>query len=134
MQKITYYEKIGRKYLPVKEYQNYDGLQKGHWLLNVQPGSTSYRYKLDTEAEYPNLIAAIEEYKDILIEKMRKAGELRPRSIQMSKKETKAWEKYKEIMGKDIPSYFEYESLQGIVDEWVKKITEILLEKRNKKL
>lgn len=124
------YKKVGRRYIPIKQEYDYNCLQAGHWLINIMPGSTSLRYKLNPEVEYPNLAAALEEYKDELISVMSNASKLRPHSIKMSKKEIRAWNKYKEIMGKDIPTYFGYMFLWDIVNEGIKKLEEKIIGKR----
>ena len=126
------YEKIGRRYIPVKQEYKYDCLEAGHWLINIMPYSTSLRYKLNPEAEYPNLAAALEEYKDEIVSCMSEASKLRPHSIKMSKKEIKAWNKYKDIMGKDIPRYFTYNSLWDIANAGIEKLEEKLLSKNLK--
>lgn len=124
------YEKIGRKYIPVKQEYKYDCLEKGHWLINIMPNSTSLRYKLNPEIEYPNLAAALEEYKDEIVSCMSEASKLRPHSIKMSKKEIKAWNEYKKIMGKNIPMYFGYMSLWDIANAGIKRLGEKIIEKR----
>lgn len=126
------YKKVGRRYIPIKQEYDYNCLQAGHWLINIMPGSTSLRYKLNPEVEYPNLAAALEEYKDELISVMSNASKLRPHSIKMSKKEIRAWNKYKEIMGKDIPTYFTYESLWDIANMGIKKLEEKILQQNEK--
>ena len=57
MKKI-YYEKVGRRYVPVSEYDNdfLDSFTKGNHLVMSYPGGTSRRYNVDPN--YAAMIAA----------------------------------------------------------------------------
>ncbi len=127
--KNVLYEKIDRRYVPVSEYKTSDYIRGGHYLLHVQPGSTSWRYLLNPE--YANLDAGLKEFKDLLVQELSEASKLRPISVKMSKKEIGAWEKYKEVMGeKNIPMYFGYDSFYDMVDNAIKKFREKIIEKK----
>ena len=75
--KKTFYEKIGRKYVPVKEYDSelMGSFPKGTHLVVCNPGSTSYKYNVDPD--YASLIAASYAARDVLANGLVKASEMR---------------------------------------------------------
>lgn len=122
------YRKQNGKYVPVNDPYVTDGLTNGVWLVVVKSGSKSCRSKIN-----PKLIeveGALHYLHEGLCESMRKASEMRPRSIKMSKKEQRAWEAYKKIIGKEIPTYFEYASFSEIADAGCDYIKKILCENK----
>jgi hypothetical protein len=78
MVKKIYYEKVGRKYVPVSEYDSdlTDSFGKGSHLVICYPGGQSRRYNIDPD--YAALIAAGRVAEDAMIQAMSKASELRP--------------------------------------------------------
>ena len=64
MKKI-YYEKVGRKYVPVAEYDSdyLDAFPKGSTLVICHPGGQSRRYNIDPD--YAALIAAARVAEDV---------------------------------------------------------------------
>lgn len=77
MKKI-FYEKVGRKYVPVSEYDSnlLDALPKGTHIIMSYPGGQSTRYKIDPA--YAPMIAAGRVAEDVITTAMLKAQELRP--------------------------------------------------------
>ena len=77
MKKI-FYEKVGRKYVPISEYDSnlMDGYSYGTHLLMVYPGGASRRYNIDPN--YAAMIAASRVAEEAMIRAMHKASELRP--------------------------------------------------------
>jgi len=77
MKKI-YYEKRGRRYIPVSEYDNdlMDSFSKGTHLVMVYPGGASRRYNIDPN--YATMIAAGRVAEEAMIRAMHKASEMRP--------------------------------------------------------
>lgn len=77
MKKI-FYEKVGRKYVPVSEYDSnlLDALPKGTHIIMSYPGGQSTRYKIDPA--YGPMIAAGRVAEDAISTAMSKAQELRP--------------------------------------------------------
>lgn len=76
MKKI-YYEKRGRRYVPVSEYDSdyLDSFPKGAHLVMVYPGGSSRRYNIDPN--YAAMIAAGRVAEDIISKKLMAASELR---------------------------------------------------------
>jgi hypothetical protein len=101
MKKI-YYEKIGRKYVPVAEYDNdlLDSFTKGTHLVQVYPGGASRRYNIDPA--YAPMIAAGRVAEDAICRAISKASELRPKSTPITPKQKKAWEALAKAFGDDL--------------------------------
>jgi hypothetical protein len=90
MKKI-YYEKIGRKYVPVSEYDNdfLDSFTKGNHLVMSYPGGTSRRFNI--EPALAPMIAAGRIAEDAICRAISKAAELRPQRTPLTAKQKKAW-------------------------------------------
>ena len=101
MKKI-YYEKKGRKYVPVAEYDNdlLDSFHKGNHLVMVYPGGTSRRFNIDHA--YAPMIAASRVAEDEICRAISKASELRPQRTPITEGQKKAWEKLAEELGDEL--------------------------------
>jgi hypothetical protein len=101
MKKI-YYEKIGRKYVPISEYDGdfMDSFTKGTHLLMVYPGGQSRRYNIDPN--YAAMIAAGRVAEDAICKAISKASELRPKSTPITVGQKRAWEKLAKEFGDDL--------------------------------
>ena len=101
MKKI-YYEKIGRRYHPVHEYDStlLDSFPKGAHLVLCYPGGQSRRFNV--EPNYAALIAAGRVAEDAMSEAIRKASEMRPRSTPITAKQKKAWERLAKEFGSEL--------------------------------
>jgi hypothetical protein len=98
MKKI-YYEKVGRKYVPVAEYDNdfLDSFTKGTHLVMSYPGGSSRRYNIDPN--YAAMIAASRVAEDAICRAISKASELRPQTTPITIGQKKAWEKLAKEFG-----------------------------------
>ena len=98
MKKI-YYEKIGRRYVPVAEYDNdlLDSFSKGSHLVLCYPGGQSRRFNV--EPNHAAMIAAGRVAEDAICEAMRKASEMRPQRTPLTPGQKKAWEKLAKEFG-----------------------------------
>ena len=101
MKKI-YYEKIGRKYVPVAEYDNdfMDSFTKGTHLVMSYPGGQSRRYNIDPN--YAAMIAAGRVAEDAICKAISKASELRPKQTPITLGQKKAWEKLAKEFGDEL--------------------------------
>ena len=92
MTKKVYYEKVGRRYKPVAEYNSeyLDSFPQGSHLVVVKPGISSRRFRIDP-ALAP-MIAAGTYAEDAVCDAIRKASELRPQQTPITKGQKKAWE------------------------------------------
>ena len=101
MKKI-YYEKRGRRYVPVAEYDNdfMDSFTKGNHLVMSYPGGTSRRFNIDPN--YAAMIAAGRLAEEAICEVIRKASELRPQQTPITLGQKKAWEKLAKEFGSEL--------------------------------
>jgi hypothetical protein len=101
MKKI-YYEKIGRKYVPVSEYDNdfLDSFTKGTHLVMSYPGGKSTRYNIDPD--YAAMIAAGRVAEDAICKAISKASELRPKSTPITVGQKRAWENLAREFGDEL--------------------------------
>jgi hypothetical protein len=101
MKKI-YYEKIGRRYVPVSEYDSeyLDSFSKGTHIVMCYPGGQSRRYNINPN--YAALIAAGRVAEDAICEAMRKASEMRPQRTPLTPGQIKAWNKLAKEFGDDL--------------------------------
>ena len=101
MKKI-YYEKKGRRYVPVAEYDSdyLDSFPKGNHLVMCYPGGISRRFCIDP-ALAP-MIAAGRYAEEAICEVMRKASELRPQQTPITLGQKKAWEKLAKEFGSEL--------------------------------
>lgn len=101
MKKI-YYEKVGRKYVPVAEYDSeyLDSFPKGTHLVMVYPGGQSRRFNVDPN--YAAMIAAGRVAEDAICRAISKASELRPQRTPITEAQQKAWKKLAKEMGDEL--------------------------------
>ena len=100
--KKLFYEKVGRRYRPVYEYDNelLDAFPKGAHLVIVYPGGSSRRYNID--ANYAAMIAAGRVAEDAVCQAIIKAAELRPKTTPLTERQRLAWQELKEAFGDDL--------------------------------
>jgi hypothetical protein len=101
MKKI-YYEKVGRKYMPVSEYDNdlLDSFTKGNHLVSIYPGGSSRRYNIDPN--YAAMIAAGRVAEDAICRAISKAAELRPPRKAITEEQKRAWNKLALAFGDEL--------------------------------
>lgn len=123
MAKKIYYEKVGRRYKPVTEYDSdfLDSFPKGNHLVMSYPGGSSRRYNIDP-ALAP-MIAAGRYAEDKMLEVLRVASEAKPKKVPLTKAQQKAWKMMKEAYGDDI-FYLTYPSHYDMVQAGVKAMQE----------
>ena len=92
MKKI-FYEKVGRKYVPIAEYDNeyLDSFSKGNHLVMCYPGGQSRRYNIDPN--YAAMIAAGRVAADDITRAIYMASELKPQQKPITEGQRKAWNK-----------------------------------------
>jgi hypothetical protein len=98
----VYYEKVGRKYVPVAEYDSdyLDSFPKGSTLVMCYPGGQSRRYNIDPD--YAALIAAARVAEDAMIQAMSKASELKPKHTPITEGQRRAWKKLAREFGDEL--------------------------------
>jgi len=102
MVKKVYYEKVGRKYVPVSEYDSdlTDSFGKGSHLVICYPGGQSRRYNIDP-AHAP-MIAAARVAEDVMMQAMQKASELKPKHTPITEGQRRAWRKLAQEFGDEL--------------------------------
>lgn len=122
MKKI-FYEKIGRKYVPVSEYDSnlLDAMPKGTHIIMSYPGGQSTRYRIDPA--YGPMIAAGRVAEDAICNALHKASEAKPKHSPITERQRKAWEELKEAFGEDFYS-IHYASLRDLSEAGVKAMQE----------
>ena len=101
MKKI-FYEKKGRRYIPIAEYDNdwMDSFPKGNHLVMCYPGGTSRRFRIDPN--YAAMIAAGRVAEDVISRELVRLSDLRPRKSPITLEQKAAWEKLSEAFGDEI--------------------------------
>lgn len=96
MKKI-YYEKRGRSYVPVSEYDSeyLDSFSKGTHLVMVYPGGQSRWYNIDPA--YTSIFAAGRVAEDAICTAMVKAEEVRPQRKALTSEECSLDESYRSL-------------------------------------
>jgi hypothetical protein len=119
MTKKIFYEKVGRKYVPVHEYDEYlmDGLPYGNHMIMCYPGGKSTRYNIDP-ALAP-MIAAGRVAEDRMSEAVRKASEMRPRRKELTHDQQRAWQRLNKALGDDVYT-IEIASARDIAEAGIK--------------
>jgi hypothetical protein len=128
--KKVFYEKVGRRYKPVYEYDQtlMDAFPKGTHLVICYPGGQSTRYNIDPN--YAAMIAAGRVAEDVISRKLMEASDLRPKTAPLTEGQKAAWEKLVEEFGADArmlewPSAREAceEAVRAMADEAEKLLT-----------
>jgi hypothetical protein len=103
MKKI-YYEKQGKKYVPVAEYDSdfLDSFAKGNHLVMCYPGGSSRRFNIDPA--YAPMIAAGRVAEDAVCAAIARANEIRPTRKAMTVAEKAAWENLVAVWGEEARS------------------------------
>jgi hypothetical protein len=119
MTKKIYYEKVGRRYVPVAEYDNdyMDSFPKGNHLVMCYPGGTSRRFNVDPN--YAAMIAAGRVAEDTISQALVKASEMRPHKAPITEKQRKAWDNLAKAFG-DERYYIEIPSAREIAEAGIK--------------
>lgn len=118
MKKI-YYEKVGRRYVPVSEYDSelLDAFPKGTHIVMSYPGGASRRFNIDPN--YAAMIAAGRVAEDAMCRAMSKASELRPARTPITPGQKKAWEKLAKEFGDELCT-LHGQSIHDVVEAGVK--------------
>lgn len=119
MTKKIFYEKVGRKYVPVYEYDSdfLSALPKGTHLLMSYPGGSSTRYNIDPN--YAAMIAAGRVAEDTISKALMRASDLRPKSKPITPEQKEAWENLVAVFGPEA-KMLEWPSAREAAEEAVK--------------
>lgn len=124
--KKVFYEKVGRKYVPVSEYDNdlLDALPKGTHIIMSYPGGKSTRYNINPA--YAPMIAAGRVAEEAIRNSMVKQQELRPANSAITPEQREAFDKFLETMPLDDPyrNMLTHGSIHDCVEAGVKAMME----------
>ena len=132
MKKI-FYEKKGRKYVPVAEYDSelLDSFPKGNHLVMCYPGGSSRRFNINPD--YAAMIAAGRVAEDAMSEALMEAGKLRlasrSREREMTPGQKAAWQNLVKEFG-DSARQLEWPSAREVAEKGVEamiKEAEVIL-------
>jgi len=121
MKKI-FYEKVGRRYKPVYEYDQtlMDAFPKGTHIVMCYPGGQSTRYNVDPN--YAAMIAAGRIAEDTISKKMMEASEIRmqrkDRDRELTPSQRAAWDNLVQEFG-DSAKQLEWASVREIAEAGV---------------
>ncbi len=123
MTKKIYYEKVGRRYVPVSEYDStyLDSFPKGTHLVMCYPGGQSRRFNIDPN--YAALIAAGRVAEEAMTTAIRKASEMKPQRTPITLAQKRAWEKLAKEFGDGLAT-LQINCAQDIADAGLKALQE----------
>ena len=96
-----YYEKRGRRYVPVAEYNEdwMNSIPRGTHLIMSYPGGESRRYNINPN--HAALIAAGRVAEDAMCRALHDASEIRPTTRALTPEQLAAWEHLVKVFGED---------------------------------
>lgn len=124
MTKKIYYEKQGRKYVPVAEYDSHlqDSLRQGTYLVMSHPGGRTIVRNIDPA--YAPMIAAGRVCGDVVSAAIIRAHEMRPYQNQpLTPEQRVAWDNLMAVLG-DGGRYLEWPSAREVADAAVKAMAD----------
>ena len=102
MVKKIFYEKVGRRYKPVAEYDDelLDSFPKGNHLVMCYPGGMSRVFNINPN--HAALIAASRVAEDAMCRALNKASEMRPARTPITSAQQRAWKKLAKEFGDEL--------------------------------
>jgi hypothetical protein len=109
----TLYKKVGKRYKPVAEHEEWGSFPEGAHLVICQPGSTLRRFGIDPDCA--GLLAAAEPLRAEIRTLVMEMHRMRPTRRPVTMQQAAAWRRFQKAMGGD--GYFvEYASVGEIAD------------------
>jgi hypothetical protein len=130
--KEVFYKKVGRKYVPVSEYDStlLDALPKGAHLVLCYPGGRSTRYNINPD--FAPMMAAGRYAEEAISKSLMASSELRPATWdKFTEKEKRMWDAIKSCIPKQHRYMYTHGSAYDAVQAGVKAMSveaETLLE------
>lgn len=123
MESTTLYEKVGRRYIPIKELYSGTAYPDGFHLVYCSPGRMLVRFRINPE--YAELTAAAEIARDAMIKAIQDCKSGKPGNYSTPKmltpKELAAWDELNTRLG---CNSVVYPSSHEIVDAGIKVLTD----------
>lgn len=119
--KRIFYEKIGKRYKPIKEHDSalFDGFPKGSHLVVCVPGSKITRFNIDP-AIAP-MLAAGEMIEAAMAKAIYKATEMRSTRTPLTQGQSDAWKKLSEEFGDGLCS-LQYNSASDVAKAGIEEL------------
>ena len=95
----TLYKKVGRRYKPVAEHEEWDSYPAGAHLVICQPGSTMRRFSIDPDRA--GLLAAAEPLRAEIRTLVMELHRMRPTRRPVTQAQADAWHAFERAMGND---------------------------------
>lgn len=98
----TFYRKVGRKYVPVREYDDefYHALPYGTHMIMVKPNGRSTRWRIDPD--YASMVAAGLYVREAVVDAVMEISRLEPVKTPMTPEQIEAWRAFNAAMGDSI--------------------------------
>lgn len=109
----TLYKKVGRRYKPVAEHEEWDSYPEGAHLVVCSPGSTLRRFNVDPDRA--GLLAAAEPLRAQIRALVMELHKMRPTRRPVTLAQQAAWRRFQKAMGGD-GYWVEYASVGEIAD------------------
>ena len=109
----TLYKKVGRRYKPVAEHEDWDSFPEGAHLVICRPGSTMRRFGI--EPDRAGLLAAAEPLRAEIRALVMELHRMRPTRRPVTQAQADAWHAFERAMGND-GYVVEYASVGEIAD------------------
>ena len=109
----TLYKKVGRRYHPAAEYEQWDSYPEGAHLVVCRPGSTMRRFDIDPDRA--GLLAAAEPLRGQIRALVVELHRMRPTRRPVTMQQAAAWRRFQKAMGNDAYAV-EYASVGEIAD------------------
>ena len=95
----TLYKKVGRRYKPVAEHEEWDSYPAGAHLVVCQPGSTMRRFSIDPDRA--GLLAAADLLRAEIRALVMELHRMRPTRRPVTQAQADAWHAFERAMGND---------------------------------
>ena len=95
----TLYKKVGRRYRPVAEHEEWDSYPAGAHLVVCSPGSTLQRFNVDPDRA--GLLAAAEPLRGQIRALVMDLHKMRPTRRPVTLQQAAAWRRFQKAMGGD---------------------------------
>jgi hypothetical protein len=121
--KKIFYERVGRKYVPVQEYDNelMDSFPKGNHLVMCYPGGQSRRFNI--EPALAPMIAAARYAEDAMSKAVQRASEMRPHNKPITEEQKAAWDHLAKLFDSE-RYYVELPSAREVTEAGLKAMEE----------
>jgi hypothetical protein len=121
--KETYYKKVGKKYIPVSEYDSYihQSLEEGYHLIYSKPGYRTTQKLINPD--YAKLIGACYVAEQTLTHELMQSLKMRPTQPPLTEEQIQAWDNLEKSF-KNTKVLIEYPSVKECVIRTMKIMQE----------